>query len=254
MIEKKQIIEKLREALEPLPFIYAFWLEGADANDTADEYSDIDIWVDFEDEYEKQAIEAVELALSELAEFDYRHIPLPPPSHDKLRRRTYHLAGTSEYLMIDFMWQLHSRPKDEYTLFEGNKIETIKIIFDKKNVIQFKPFDISFVKQQNLQLLDDVKYRMANRIRAEKYVKRGQYLEAFANYNCYVLDFLIDILRLIYTPSHAHYKLCHISQHIPENEQEKLEYFAKINSLDDIAEKIPQANNWFAELIERVEL
>ena len=42
MISRDNITNKLREALEPLPFIYAFWLEGADAIDTTDEYSDID--------------------------------------------------------------------------------------------------------------------------------------------------------------------------------------------------------------------
>ena len=62
MLDKNAIISKLHEKLEPLPYIYAFWLEGADAIGTADEYSDIDFWVDFEDEYEEQAYEAVEIA------------------------------------------------------------------------------------------------------------------------------------------------------------------------------------------------
>ena len=43
-----------------------------------------------------------------------------------------------------------------------------------------------------------------------------------------------------------------ISQHIPEVERERLEYFARINSLDSIEEKIPQAGRWFDELAERL--
>ena len=74
MTDKNMIIEKLSEALEPLPYVYAFWLEGADAAGTADEYSDIDFWVDFEDDYEEQAYEAVENALSGLSEIDYKYI------------------------------------------------------------------------------------------------------------------------------------------------------------------------------------
>ncbi|MCL2814243.1 MAG: hypothetical protein FWD23_06560 [Oscillospiraceae bacterium] len=42
MIKRIAIIDKLHKILNPLPFIYAFWLEGADAIGTADEYSDID--------------------------------------------------------------------------------------------------------------------------------------------------------------------------------------------------------------------
>jgi predicted nucleotidyltransferase len=120
MINKNMIIAKLNDALKPLPYIYAFWLEGADANGLADEYSDIDIWVDFEDEYEEQAYEVVEIALTGLAEIDYKYVK----GHgSKISSRCYHLAGTSEYLMLDFNWQFHSRPKDEYVFFEDNKIE-----------------------------------------------------------------------------------------------------------------------------------
>ena len=44
MLDRNTIINKLEESLKPLPFIYALWLEGADATDTVDEYSDIDFW------------------------------------------------------------------------------------------------------------------------------------------------------------------------------------------------------------------
>ena len=69
-----------------------------------------------------------------------------------------------------------------------------------------------------------------------------------------MLEPLIDLLRLIFTPAYANYYLIHISQHIPETERKKLEHFAQIGSLDDISERIPQAADWFDELVERVEL
>jgi len=250
MLDRNVITAKLEEALKPLPFVYALWLEGADANDTVDEYSDIDYWVDFEDEHENKAIEAVENALSELAEFDYKYVMRH--EHPQIRQRIYHLAGTSEYLMIDFCWQLHSRP--EYSLHENDNIETAKIIFDKKNIVKFKPLDISEFFEQNSKRLEEAKYRRTQQSRAEKYVRRGQYLEAYAYYNRYVLEPLVDLLRLIYTPAHTEYYLVHISQHIPETKKRKLEYFAQIGSLNDISEKIPQAAEWFDELVERVEL
>jgi predicted nucleotidyltransferase len=252
MINKNEIIGKLNDALKPLPYIYAFWLEGADANGSADEYSDIDIWVDFEDEYEEQAYEAVEKALSDLAVIDYKYVGYVDPNGYKIRCRKYHLAGTSEYLMIDFNWQFHSRPKDEYVFFEDNTIEAAKVIFDKDNIIQYKQLDLSEFVQQNKSRLEEAKYRMAQYMRVEKYVRRGQFLEAFANYNCYILESLIDLLRLIYTPTHAHYRYAHISRHIPESERVKLEYFVQVKSLDDIAVKIPQAEKWFDELVEKV--
>ena len=250
MFDRHVITGKLKEALEPLPFIYAFWLEGADANGMADEYSDIDFWVDFEDKYEEQAYDAVETALFELAVIEYKYVMRH--GHPKIRQRIYHLAGTSEYLMIDFCWQLHSREK--YAFHENDKIETAKVIFDKNNVIGYKPLDLSDYSKQNKLRLEEAKYRRTQYCRAEKYVHRGQYLEAYAYYNRYVLEPLIDLIRLIYTPAYADYGFCHISQHVPPNERERLEYFARIGSLEDIKEKIPQAAKWFDELVERVKI
>ena len=252
MLDRTEIINKLREALEPLPYVYAFWLEGADAIGTVDEYSDIDFWVDFEDEYEEQAYEAVENALSELTEIDYKYVMRH--DHPKILQRIYHLAGTSDYLMIDFCWQLHSRPKDEYTYIENDSIEAVTVVFDKDNIIRYKPLNPSDFEDWNKHRLEEAKYRRTQHIRAEKYVRRGQYLEAYAYYNRYVLEPLIDLLRLIYTPAYANYYLVHISQHIPPAEREKLEYFAQISSLDDMAERIPQAAEWFDELVERVKI
>jgi len=42
-IRRQKIIATLRERLETTPQILAMWLEGADATDTVDEYSDIDL-------------------------------------------------------------------------------------------------------------------------------------------------------------------------------------------------------------------
>jgi len=250
MLDRETITDKLQEVLEPLPYIHAFWLEGADATGTADEYSDIDFWVDFEDEYEEQAYEAVENALTGLAVIDYKHIVRH--SHPKIRQRIYHLAGTSEYLMIDFCWQLHSRPKDEYAYIENDTIEAVKVVFDKDDIIRYRPLDLSAFVEENTHRLEETKYRRAQHIRAEKYVRRGQYLEAYSYYYKYVFEPLVDLLRLIFTPAYADYYLIHISQHIPAAERERLEYFARISSLDDMEEKIPQAAQWFDELVERV--
>lgn len=249
-MERNTIVEYLKEKLEPLPYVYAMWLEGADANGTLDEYSDIDIYIDIEDKNEMDAIEAVEKALNELGEVDYKYIM--NHNHPKLRQRIYHMKDASEYLMIDFCWQLHSRNREEYTYIRGNKIEAAKVIFDKDNIIRYKDEDPKDYKEYNEECIDDCKYRYSQHSRVIKYVYRNQYPEAYAYYNRYVVEPLITLLRLIYTPAHIDYYLIHISSHIPEDERVKLEYFLKNSSLKDISDKIPQAQKWFNELLERL--
>ena len=252
MIDRNQIITKIKEKLEPLPYVYALWLEGADANNTVDEYSDIDIWVDIEDEYEQQSYAAVENALSEIATFDYKFIT--QQNHPKLRQRIYHLTGSSEYLIIDFCWQLHSRPKEENIYIKGSMIEAAKVYFDKNNIIRYKDYNAAEFENQNNARLNECKYRYNQHMRPLKYVLRGQYLEAYAYYNKYVFEPLIDLLRIIYTPANSDYYLIHISHHLPQEQIKKLEYFAQIASVEDIALKLPQAQKWFNELLEKLDI
>jgi len=250
-VGRDDIIAGLSAALEPLPYIRAFWLEGADANGAADEYSDIDCWVDFDDPYEEQAIAAVEAALKTVVDVDSAYIF--NHGHPKIRQRVYHLAGSPEFLMIDFCWQLHSRLADgEGVYVKGDKIESAKVIFDKAGVIRYKDYDAADFAEWNAKRLEEARYRYSQHCRVQKYVLRGQYAESCAYYNRYVAEPLVDLLRLIYTPAHADYGLVHISRHIPRHELEKLEYFLRISSLDEIAAKTKEAEIWFLELSERV--
>lgn len=252
MINRDEIIKKLKEKLEPLDYIYALWLEGADACNTTDEYSDIDIWVDFEDANERQTYDAVESALTELSGIDYTYDM--SHSHPKIRQRIYHLSDSSEYLMIDFCLQLHSRPKSEFEYIHGSMIETAKVIFDKANIIRYVEYDPAKYEDVNKKRLSECKYRYSQLMRVRKYVLRKQYLEAYAYYNRYVLEPLIDLLRIVYTPANTDYYLIHISHHIPDDDLKKLEYFAQLTSVEDIAERIPKAEKWFDELFKKSEI
>jgi len=251
-MSRDKIIAGLKSALEPLTYAYALWLEGADANNTVDEYSDLDFWLDFEDEYEEQIINDVETALSSLGEIDYKYIM--NHGHPKIRQRIYHISGTSEYLMIDFCWQLHSRAQScEGILIKGDKIEAAKIIFDKANVVRYKDYNAEDYLEYNIPRLNECKYRYSQHCRVIKYVRRGQYAESYAYYNRYVVEPLVDLLRLIHTPAHADYYLVHISQHIPEQELKRLEYFLRITSTGDIEKKTGEAQLWFNELLSIIE-
>lgn len=250
MINSEIIIKRLKEELEPLQYVHAMWLEGADAIGQADEYSDIDIYIDIEDEYEQEAIDKVENILSTVSEIDYKYVM--NHGHPKLRQRIYHLKGSSEYLMIDFCWQLHSRDKEEYVYIKGNTIEAAKVIFDKSEIIRYKDYKEEDYRCLNVEDLEECKYRYSQHCRVTKYIHRGMYLEAYAYYNKYVLEPLIHVLRMIYTPAHANYYLIHISQHLPKIEVEKLQFFAQISTLKDIEDRIPLAEVWFSELVERL--
>ncbi|MBL8599949.1 MAG: hypothetical protein JNL14_19610 [Devosia sp.] len=92
-ITRSAIVQTLHAALEPNEAVFAVWLEGADAAERADECSDIDVWVDTDDGHEDDTIRAVEMALSNIGQIDFKHVRKGHP-HPKIRQVFFHLAGT----------------------------------------------------------------------------------------------------------------------------------------------------------------
>jgi hypothetical protein len=74
--------------------------------------------------------------------------------------------------------------------------------------------------------------------RVEKYIKRNMYLEAYMKYIDNVANPLVTLARIIYTPYHLDYELCHISSHLPNKVVQELEELYKVSSLEDISEKL----------------
>lgn len=62
-VTRQILIDLVSTALEARPFVYAAWLEGADAAGSADAYSDIDVWADVDAGTEAQTFAAVRHAL-----------------------------------------------------------------------------------------------------------------------------------------------------------------------------------------------
>lgn len=80
-----------------------------------------------------------------------------------------------------------------------------------------------------------------------KYIKRKQYPEAYMKYMENIAEPLVETARLIYTPRHYEYGLCHISCHLPAEIVNELEQFYKVTCLKDIEDKLETARILFAK-------
>ncbi len=246
MINRNTVISTLADALQPLQYVHAVWLEGADAMNAVDEYSDIDLWIDFDDECEAECYCAVENALRSLSDVDLFYEMQHP--HPKIRQRIYHLADTSEYLMIDICWQLHSRPKSQCIFVNGSIVEYATVIFEKLQVVNFVEDDPLARHKKGDKFYRELLYRRSQHCRIWKYIMRGNFLESYTCYMHYCFEPLVDIIRAKYTPLNTEYGLTHISRHIPQEQLSRLEQLAKISTIEDISHHIPVAEKWFDEL------
>jgi predicted nucleotidyltransferase len=246
MITEKEITEVLKNELEPLPYVYAFWLEGSFAMGYADEYSDIDYWMDVDDACVKDALEHVELALKRLGELDERDET--GNDHPKLGQIVYHIKGASPYLVLDFNWQLHSRDKNEYHYIKNDIVEGALVIFDKDNIVRFEEVDTQELINIKEKCKTECDYRYSQHLRVKKYINRGTFPESYAYYNRYVIEPLVMLLRLKYTPLYPYHYMLHISYHMPQDVINKLEKLIQITTLDEMDLAMKQSEEWYQDL------
>ncbi len=165
---------------------------------------------------------------------------------EEIAQSNIHLQNTSKYLTLDICVQSHTRDRSATCYIKNDMAELPLIIFDKDNVITFKDnyeLNLDLIKK----IFENNKYRIKQKSRVEKYIKRNQYLEAYMKYIENIAEPLVVISRLIYTPRHYYYKLCHITNHLPKDEVNKLEPLFKVSSFKDIENNLNIAENLLYE-------
>ena len=243
---KKDIVNALKKEFIDDDNVYAFWLEGADAMGTADEFSDIDMWFDVEDGYEDLFIEKFKLLLKTHSPFDFYHEK--KHNHPKIRQIFAHLQGTSEFLIIDLCIQSHSRKID---FIIENKDEKAEIIFDKEQIIKYVHINESKFEQDILRRKKDIEKTFDFfAVWVQKEINRGNFLEALNCYHEYILSPLVEYIRIKYNPFKKDFGLKHIKLDLPEYIVEKLEYFHKVESIKTIKKKTEESAVYFKELME----
>lgn len=249
--DRDMIINLIRDRFISMNEVHAYWLEGADGLNAVDEYSDIDIWFDVEDGFEDRVFQIAEEEFSRLGKLDFKFNV--DHKHPKIHQYYYHIEGTSEYLIIDFCIQSHSRDRNEVKFIEGDILEFPKVIFDKSGVITIlkndEQIDVSLIEK----VINEIMSKYTQHSRVIKYVERNNYPEAFIYYLKYVADPLVELVRIKYTPKYHNLHLLHISNHIPENETRLLEYYYQISSLSDIRIKTIEAKETCKKLIKEIE-
>lgn len=128
-------------------------------------------------------------------------------------------------------------------------IEQPLVLFDKAHVVRY----VSQLERLNAlarhQRLQALKDTVAQVSRLDKYIKRDEFLEAFGYYQRWLLEPLIEVLRMQYTPLHPDYFIVHISRHLPSQVLRRLEALFKVNSVAEIESKHKEALKFFEETV-----
>ncbi|MCK5129384.1 MAG: hypothetical protein KAQ68_06015 [Clostridiales bacterium] len=244
--DRYNIINVLKSTFEKDDTVHAMWLEGADAHGSTDEYSDVDIWFDVEDGYEVAFYQKLKEALSSISPIDF--IYKKNHSHSKIRQYFIRLKDTSEFLILDICVQSHSR---EIEFIKENTDEKVKVLFDKAGVIKYTNLDIDkFDKNIKMRKNEIIKTFKFFSIWVHKEIKRDNFLEALDYYHQYILTPLVEYLRMIHEPTKKDFGLKHIKRDLPTEIVDRLEYFHKISSLEDIKKKTEEALLYINKIVD----
>ncbi|MFD0711735.1 hypothetical protein [Paenibacillus sp. GCM10027626] len=157
---------------------------------------------------------------------------------------------TPEILLIDVTIQSESFP---VSFIKDNTAVSV-ILVDKAGIVKYQNIDPESLRSQLHTQLMEAKGIYNQRSRAVKYTKRGLFLESLIYYQKYVLNPLVDVLRIIYTPYQADCFLVHATRDFPDEVLLILENLYGVRTVQDIAERISVADEMFRNVFAEAEV
>jgi hypothetical protein len=249
-VGRDEIIRAITEALEPMTCVHALWEGGAASWGALDEWSDIDLCVDADDESAPEVFQAVERALGLLSGIEIKY-PVPfPPTHD-YAQAFYRLRGTSPFHLVDFAVFRHSA-SDKFLAREihGDAV----FFFNKGNALTPPPFDRRAHTDRMRGRLERLKLRHGMFwCFFEKEMKRGNTIEAVYHYQRILLDTLIEALRMRYCPAHFDFGFRYVHRELPAPVLRRLERLTFVKDERDLRAKARRGERWLLETMDAID-
>jgi len=244
-LDRQTILTALSRALEQLPYTNALWEGGAAAFERVDQWSDIDLVLDVQDEHVSEAFSVFESALLSLSPIEILY-EVPQPTWHGHRQKFYRLQDASPYLLLDFTIVQSSNSNK---FLEPAVHGTPLVHFDKTGVIERFAVDgarpVSHLPQR---LITVRKLFDLFQVLVLKEIQRGNSIEALAFYTSFTLRPLIEVLRMQHTPARSGFFSRHIYYDLPPEIVKRLETFFFISDLQTLRAKQVEAEAWFTEV------
>ncbi len=230
-----KIVDDLKVLFEKDSKVHAMWIAGSVAEGNNDELSDVDLWLDIDDNQDQQVLDKVEgfLATKGTIDVNFGEGLTPPFTH-----KVYHLAQMDPLHFIEINLHSHSH---KFGLFDS--LRKIKVLFDKDGSTDFESFDeANYSKMLNERkqfLLEKIEF---GELSVRKEIQRKHFLEALHNYQFWLVEPIIEVIRIKHTPLKITYGLKHGSRDLPNEAVAAIESLYIIKSISDLNNKIGEVN------------
>lgn len=250
-LKRGDVIEAIRAALDPLPFVHAAWEGGAASFDRVDAWSDVDCCVDADDDRANDVFAAVEAALERLGGIENK-APIPLPAANPYVQAFYRLRKASPFLLVDLAIFRHSGT-EKFLEPEIHGRAAFFINRDGRTLPGRLDRDAHMERlASRLTRLGVRRTMFANFV--EKELGRGNDLEAMYNYQKILLDSLVEAQRMIHHPAHFDFAHRYLHYELPAEVVRRLVRLFYVTDREDLARKAVEAEAWLGETLDSIDL
>lgn len=248
-LERDYILEVLKNDIKQIQWVNAMWECGASSFDRIDEWSDIDIILDVEDEKILEVFKVIDEIVEKISPVE-RSYGCPQNMSSGAYQKVYKLKDQSEFLLIEICAVKNS--SNQKFLVEKIHGKT-KVHFDKENITSSNFLDEDELSQK----LKSRIYELGNIFNIyqnlpKKEMNRGNSIEALAFYRSFSLYPLVEMLRIKYDPYRYDFKTRYLYYNFPKDIVEKLEKLFFISDLNELKEKHEICISWFNSIFDEL--
>lgn len=247
-LTRPALIAAVRGAVEPLPFVHCLWEGGSAAFARADQWSDVDLQCEVDDDRVGAVFDAIEAALANVAKtaLVYR---VPEPAWHGHSQRFYRFANADAWLMLDLCVMKRSAA---YKFNEPAIHGAGGVLFDRSGL-----FGINVVRTDRAALEEKLRARIGSlrtrfamfQVLVEKETWRSQPIDALHFYQGLTLAPLVELLRIKHDPLRHNWGNRYLHRTLPAADAKRLEKLMYVGTPKQIVAKRTAAEQWFEELV-----
>jgi len=245
-ITREQVLAAIRARMEPLPYTHAMWEGGAVSWGRVDEWSDIDVMIDADDERVEEALAEVDRALESVSAIDLKY-RMPDDAAGNYIQAFYRLGDASPYLLVDAAVLRHGATSK----FLEPEVHGAPVFhFDKSSLADLPHFDLAAWQASHLgEWLADLRARFKIfQVMVLKELNRGNLVEAVGYYHAYTLRPLLNALNMRYRPARHGFGVRYVYYELPPKVIARLEPLYVPAGLADLRAKQAEAQAWFDQV------
>lgn len=261
-LTRQPILAAIRAAVEPLDYVYAMWEGGAAAFDRVDEWSDIDLQLDVQDEHIEDAFAVVGAALARLSPIELKY-RLPDPTAFNIPQAFYRLQDAGPFLLVDLALiphshsdkllepQIHGRAVFH---FDKTGLEAASLGRVAPQAPAVKRFDPAAWETRLRQRREQMRLTFdLYQVLVLKEINRQNWMEAMAFYQGFTLRPLVEALRMKYSPAHYNFHTRYVHYELPPEAAQRLQSFFFVARPDDLAARRAEAEAWFNQTMDELQ-